>query len=342
MIRRGYISVYALIVMSILLLTIYYFVYTTHLESLILKRTNDNIQSYYLAEGKIQMALYDKYYDEELHPYLLKTFRDTKISQKDITLDPVDLDKSDSFSNVSISLNVATTPFELYLSTQSDYNGVKTRVTATCTIFNDFFEMGKPILNPSNVDDGQKVDFYKLLNNIYDQINLDYNDLPSETYGGQFSNFEKISVNQTSENTFTLSAFRETMDEPYIEYIGNNNLILIINKFGEKEVELILGNDEVKQGEDEASTMILNGLIFVEGNITIFNKFTFNGIIILKDGDIVVEADDKPTINGLIISSNDIIAENIHISYDFSKIYKYGTYIPGFIDPKLLLIKNYE
>ena len=86
MIRRGYISVYALIVMSILMLTIYYFVYTTHLESLILKRTNDNIQSYYLAEGKIQMALYDKYYDEELHPYLLKTFRDTKISQKDITL----------------------------------------------------------------------------------------------------------------------------------------------------------------------------------------------------------------------------------------------------------------
>ena len=53
------------------------------------------------------------------------------------------------------------------------------------------------------------------------------------------------------------------MDEPYIEYIGNNNLILIINKFGEKEVELILGNDKVKQGEDEASTMILNGPLFL-------------------------------------------------------------------------------
>ena len=71
-------------------------------------------------------------------------------------MDPVDLDKSDSFSNVSISLNVATTPFELYLSTQSDYNGVKTRVTATCTIFNDFFEMGETNFKPPNVDDGQK------------------------------------------------------------------------------------------------------------------------------------------------------------------------------------------
>ena len=67
------------------------------------------------------------------------------------------------------------------------------------------------------------MDFYKLLNNIYDQINLDYNDLPSETYGGQFSNFEKISVNQTSENTFTLSAFRKPWMNP-----TSNILVIII------------------------------------------------------------------------------------------------------------------
>ncbi len=333
--RKGYISVFALIVMSILMLIISYLVTTTNREGIILIHTRNNIQSNYLSEGKIQMVLYDKYYDEDFLPLLFGALRENKSATMDIILDNEDLDEYDSISNVTISLN-KNSRMEFELRSESDYRGVKTILNASGPLINDFFEMGNPILNPSTIDNTLEEDFYNLLNKIYDEINLGHNDLPTTTYGGQFSNFEKIVLNQVSNHNYYLFGYRETMVEPYIEHIDKNNIVLIIKKYGDDEIDLFLGDE----GEID-SPLELNGLIFVEGNITIFNKLNFNGIIILKDGDILVKSNERPKINGLIISSNDFNVEDLQITYDNKMIYKYGTYLPDFIDPKLLLFKNY-
>ncbi|NLY85933.1 MAG: hypothetical protein GX077_06250 [Tissierellia bacterium] len=332
--REGYISIYALLVMSILMIITSYLVYESKVEYHISINTRNNLQSYYLAEGKIYMILFDKYYDEEFYPFVVEVFRGKRTTTKDIILDNRDIDEFESPSKVKLTLRENNNRMEFNLSSESDYKGIKTNITASGTLVNDFFELGSPILSPSTLENSTE-DFHMLLNRIFEEINIDFKDLPSNTYGGQFSNFQSLILNQIDENNSYLYAYRETMVEPYIEHIGNNNIVLIIRKYGENDVDLILGNEE---GLD--SPMELNGLIFVEGNITVFNKFNFNGIIILRDGDIIVKSNEKPKINGLIISSKDLNEDSIDVSYNSENIYRYGLYIPGFIEPNILLFKS--
>lgn len=333
--REGYISVYALMVMTVLMILSSYLVYIIKLGSHVQMHTKNNIQAYYLAEGKIYMALYDKYYEEDFYPYLLEAFRENKTGPKNVILDEGDIDEFESLSDFKLSLKKDTDRAEIELKIDLDYKGINTNIAASVLAVNDFFEMGNPVLNHSTIDNSQEEEFYKLLNKIYNETKIDYSDLPSNTYGGQFSNFETFTLEQIHKNNSYLYAYRDTMLEPYVEHIDKDNIVLIINKYGDKDVNLILGSE----GELD-SPMELNGLIFVEGNITIYNNLNFNGIIIIKDGDLIVNSNERPRINGMVISSHDLNEENIQILYNRENVYKYGTYLSGFIEPKLLLIKN--
>lgn len=334
--RKGYVQVYALIIMTILMVTTNYLVRNIMLESHISINTKNNIQSYYLAEGKIYMTIYDKYYHEQFYPFLVEVLRGSRKTSMDIIMDSLDFDEHESPTKLKLSLmkNKKSNRMEFELKSDADYKGIKTSITASGTVINEMFELGIPILNPFSMENYRN-DFNELLKGIFEETKLDINNLPSNTYGGQFTNFEKYYLENIDNMKSYLYAYRETMQEPYVELIDKENIVLIIKKYGENDLELSIGNENMIDKPLE-----LRGLIFAEGNIIIYNKLNFNGILILKDGNLIIKSNLKPSIKGLIISMNDINEDDIEVTYNSDNIYKFGTYIPGFIEPKIQLLKN--
>lgn len=339
--RGGFISIICLIVMSVLMIMILYLEVTTKMEHLILSSTSNNIQSYYLAEGKIHLALYeDKYYSNQLYPILTEYFRALPFSKqpKDIIINKEDLVAEDDISNIKVNLVDKDDRKQLRLIARSNFRGLKTKVTSHITVFNELFEMGSPILDVNNIEDDYKEDLKELLFKISEDINIDNCNKPENIYAGEFTNFNKIILDKNDDSTFELLSLRETMVEPYIERFSNKEVLLIIRKFGEEPTNLFIGNSD-KLNE----TIKLSGVIYIEGSIIISKSFEFNGIIIVNNGELIIHDNIRPNIKGIVIVDNILnndFLEKTDIIYSRHSIYKYGTYLPGVIEPKIDLIKS--
>jgi len=328
-----------LIIMTIVLIMASYLGYTTKLEHLILVSTNNELQSYYLTEGKILMSLYGDYYDKSLHPIILDTFRNNSFKNiKSFAINKSDLNESDNYENVSVSFADLDNKKSIVLKTEAEYRGRKTNMVATGTLVNDFFETNNPILNFETIGDSNEESFNQLLLGIFDDLSIDFTGNPLDTYLREINNYEEIRLNQNDDKTYSIISSRETMGEPYVENFDKNEFILIIRDEEDIRPSLILGEQE-----QEDTTMDLNGLIFVDGNIIISKNVNFNGIMIVKDGEIDVVSEKKLKINGIFICNNQMNRENkegkIDVSYNKKYIYKYGTYLPGFLNLEINALK---
>jgi len=335
----GFISLMVLIIMSIILISSTYLGYTIKLENLILVSTNNEIQSYYLSEGKILMSFYDHYYEDSLYPIILKAFRNNNFKDiQEFSLEDADLGKDDSFNKVLVSFEDIDHRKSVIIKTEAEYKGRKTKMLASASLVNGLFEMNNPILSLTTVDSEVENDFSHLLASIYLEMDLNSIDIPLNTYIREVSSYEKLSLQQKEDKTYTISFERESMIEPYVENFDKGEFIIAMRRDGGLRRALILG-DEI----EEDMTMDLNGLIFVEGDVIVRGNLNFNGIMIVKDGEIVVNSENKPNINGIIICGSErdreIIEEKINLLYDKTYIYKYGLYLPGFLDLKVDSVK---
>lgn len=339
--RRAYISVIALIVMSVLMIMTLYLIHTTKLEYLILNSIKNNTQSYYQSEGKIYMSIYDeKYCSTQLYPIITDYFREYPFQtpSKDIILNKDDLEYGDMISIVKVDIVKKDGKRLLNLIAESDCNGIITSVKSSISLFNELFEIGDPILAPNLIDNNLK-DFESLVKKISKEIDIDSCNIQRNIYMMKSTNYSEIILERKDTGNYQISSYRETMTNPYVDRFDDKEVILIIKEYGVDPINLFIG--EIN-GINE--NIEISGIIYVEGNIIISSNFKFNGIMIVKDGEIIVEANEKPNIRGIIILDNlydyDELIGKIDIVYDREIIYKYGTYLPGFIDLKIDVIKN--
>lgn len=338
--RRGFISIIALIIMSVLMIMILYFESTTRYEYLILNSTKNNIQAYYLSEGKIHMVLNeDKYYKEQLLPMIFKYFRSFPITTPltYIKISKEDLILGDNKSTVKVDMIDNDNRKQLKLISESDFNGLKSTTTSYLNIVNELFDLEIPVLDRILIDDFHGEDLENLLIDIGKNININDN-RPSTIYGVDLSNFNNIILEKIDNNIFQVSSFRENMTEPYVERFTNKSIIMILRHAKEESVNLLIQNTNGNKG-----TISLSGVIYVEGDITISSDFEFKGVIIVKNGEIKVDPIIKPKIKGIMITdnlANHNFIENMDIVYNRENIYKYGTYVPGFLDPNIIIIKG--
>lgn len=338
--RSGFISIICLIVMSVMMTMILYLESTTGLQHLILNSTVNNIQSYYLAEGKIYMILNeDKYYFNQLYPILTEYFRAIPFSKppKDILIDEEDLELGDKMNRVKVIIVDKDNKKELRLIAKSDSNGLKATVTAYIKLFNEIFEKEVSILDTSLIEAECKEELKDLLLNISENINIKDCNKSKNIYGIESIDFNNIILDRGSSG-FTISAYRDAMVIPYVERFNEKEIFIIARSFGEYLTNFFIGDtDTIKEA------IKLSGIIYVEGNIIISKDFQFNGIIIVKDGDIRIADDIKVDIKGIIIldniDNNDFL-KCPDILYSRHSVYKYGTYLPGFIETKIDLIKG--
>lgn len=339
--RKAYISVIALLVMSVLMIMTLYLIHTTKLEYLILNSSRNNTQSFYQSEGKIYMSIYDeKYYYKQLYPIITDYFRTYPLQtlSKDIIIDNEDLEYGDMISKVKVNIIEKDGKRLLNLIAESDCRGIKTSVKSSISLFNEFFEIGEPILAPNLIGDNLK-SFKILIEKIFEEINIDSCNNQRNIYIMESMNYNEIVLHKKDDNNLQISSYRGSMANPYVERFDSKEVIIIIREYGGNPVNFSIG--EINRINEKIE---MSGIIYIEGNIIISNNFKFNGIIIVKNGEIIVESNEKPNIRGIIISDNlfdrDDFIEKVDIVYDRETVYKYGTYLPGFINPKIKVIKS--
>lgn len=339
--RKAYISIIALLIMSVLMIMTLYLIHTTKLEYLILNSSINNTQSYYQSEGKIYMSIYDeKYYSAQLYPIVTEYFRTYPLQTppKDIIIDSEDLDYGDMINKVKVNIVEKNGKKVLNLIAESDCKGIKTSVKSLIFLFNELFEIGDPVLAPNLIENNKK-DLESLVEKISKEISIDSYNGQRNIYKMESMIYNEIILHRKDASNLQISSYRGSMTNPYIERFNDKQVIMIIKPSGDKPVNFSIGEIDSLNEKIEIS-----GVIYVEGNIIISSNFKFNGIIVVKGGEIIVNSNEKPNIRGIIILDNsfdrDIFVEKVDIVYDREIIYRYGTYLPGFIEPKVNVIKK--
>lgn len=339
--NKGFVSIIVLTVMYVLIVMGLYLDYKARLEYLILNSTSNNIQSYYLSEGKVIMSIHEeKYYSNQLYPILIDVFRNNRFSTKKkyIKIENEDLYLDDNLNIVNISFTDKNNRKQLILNSESNYKGLISKVVASGTLVNELFEIQYPVLDANTLSNKYEEDFRVLLDKISDEISVkDYTEA-NNIYAREFLNFDYIYLNTESANKYKITAYKNSLDSPDIESFHNQDIFLICRNNNDNRISLFLGDPE-NQIED----IRLFGIIFVEGDLILSSNFEFNGIIIVKDGEIIINSPNRPKIYGLVILDNvhncNEFVNNADIIYNNRNIYIYGTYLPGFLESKINLIK---
>lgn len=339
--RKGYVSIIALIVMSVSMIMILDMIVSNTLQHEMAASRCDSIQSYYLAEGKVLMSLYeDKYYRDQLYPVIVDYFGKSNIgsASKSVLIDGKDLEGDDTSQHVRVYFPKEEVRKTIFLVGESNYKGIVTSVKSSITLLNEVFEIHQPILSMDIIEDEYKKDLENLMLNIEKNITTKNIYYPLSSYAKETYNYSDVSLKVVGKRNYNLICSRETMTHPDIEGFNNGIVYIVIKPFEDKRT-----NFHIDCSGLPAS---LSGIMYIEGDLEITGDFSFNGIIIVKDGQIKVNGEVKPVVKGLMIlyDSENIVKVNneIDLQYDSFPIYKYGSFIPGFIDLDLKLIKMGE
>lgn len=340
--RKGFISIIALILMYVILSMVLYLGYISKIEYLIVNGSNHRIQSYYQSEGKIYLALYDeKYYLDQLYLNILDVFRTNNFgtTSKKVIINDEDLNFGDDIKDIIIKFIDKDNRINMNIVANSNVNGVKSKLESSGTIVNKLFEMGYPILYPNILDEKYKGNLKDLLKVINENISIHNCYKSEDMFALESTSFNRLVLEKEDKDNYTIYSTREAMENPHIEGFNKKEIFIVAKKNGSEKLEFLIGNPNLGSNNIE-----LSGILYVEGDIIISSKFEFKGIIIVKDGKIINTSINKPKIYGLVIADdienyNDFVEKNNIIGSKYV-IYKYGTYLPGFLDPQLTMIKT--
>lgn len=325
--RQGSVTILALIIMTVILINAAYLIYITKIESIMTVNSKDKIQSYYLAESKINKVFYDdKYYLNYIYPVIKEKLQNMSINSFKIYIDDVDMDKEDKENYITCSFtNYTSTDLKRYivLETNSEYKGIETSMKAYGPIVNDLYE-----LEDSFLDSNTYPEITELLINIKDNISKE--EFPSGTNIKVVKTFHNDKIMITNDKKIKL--YRNNI-EVKEEQIKERNFFIIKNELN-TPIDFQIGEN------GNSNEIKFEGLIYVEGNLYINSNFKFRGIMIV-DGNTYINPDivKNSEIKGIVLS-NGFINDKSFILYDRSYVYRYGVYLPGFIQPRLEVYKK--
>ncbi|MDO4593925.1 MAG: hypothetical protein Q4B52_00975 [Tissierellia bacterium] len=148
-------------------------------------------------------------------------------------------------------------------------------------------------------------------------------------------NFDLIGNFLLPENSETYHLIENPKALELIEDVNFNNYDLYIyknldlSKFQNKDIYLYQNNDLIV-GDKKSSNVTsdsnkkiksvnkyyLNGILVIEGNIILNKDLNFQGLIILKDGNIIYNNKSKLFLKGALLTSNEIDDSNLEIKFN--------------------------
>ncbi len=222
----------------------------------------------------------------------------------------------------------------------SKYNNVSGSIIASGPCINQIFELNKAILIEEKLDLEDKVLFAEFIDKV-EKENSDYDcilNLNSKKVNLEENTIIKLQHSSPKEEKLYSDKIiirEENGLEDNIENFTKESIVINI-KSQERDKDLTIGEIGLKE------TIKINGALYIEGDLIINQDFEFSGIIIINDGELIVNSLNKPRINGMIFyRGSNIDIEKLDIIYDQKAIYKQGSFLPGFIDIEIDTIKKY-
>ena len=333
--NKAFISITALLVMAIILTSSLFLLYISKMEYLILNIKNNSIQSYYLGEGKIYKILYqDKYYYNEVLPRIeayLKYGSFARYYSPKIKLEYEDLEYGDSYRNVNISFIIEENRRVMVLDTKSKFSDIDKGIQAKVNIIKDFYEMGIPILYNDSIDEESLDEYLLYMDYISKEIKLP---MPNnDIIGIDSKDFDNIFIYNDLPKGNCIEFYRNNMEDPIKKQYFNKQLFLILRG----DTNLFIDAKEDK--------LVLKGIVYTEGDIILNKDIEFQGILILNSGQIYVSPNATLKLEGMILSRDypfgNLENENkVEINYNILMIKSNGVYLPGFIEPRIKIIKG--
>jgi len=334
--NKAFISITALLVMAIILTSSLFLLYISKMEYLILNIKNNSIQSYYLGEGKIYKILHqDKYYYNEVLPRIetyLKYGSFARYYSPKIKLEYEDLEYGDSYGNIDMSFIIEENRRVMVLDTKSKFSGIDKGIQAKVNIIKDFYEMGIPILYNDIIDDERLDEYLAYMNYISKEIKLP---IPNDNMIGIDSrDFDNVFIYKDSPKGNCVKFYRNNIEDPIKKQYFNKQLFLILR-----------GDTNLFIQAKEEDKLVLKGVIYTEGDIILNEDIEFQGILILNSGQIYIYPNSTLKLEGMVLSRDypfrNLENENkVEINYNILMIKSNGVYLPGFIEPKIKIIKG--
>lgn len=339
--NRGFVSIFSLIIMGIILCSSLFLLNISKLEYLITNSNKNNIQSYYGAESKIYLTLKEEKYYNELLPQIkkyLKFKNPLKEHNYQIIIDEEDLIEGDKIDKVNINFLKENNRRILEFKTKSSYNKIISNIVSKVTIVNEFYELGIPIISEDTISIDKINDYRKHIDLIGKNIKISNED--SGIMEVDATGYENINIIKGLDNKIHIELFRNNIVEPIKKYsLKNENIFLIAKNKSIDPINIFI------KSENDIDDIFLEGVFYIEGDLRIYNDTEFQGVLIINNGNIILEPFIKFKVEGLTllkdyIGENIENQDNIYINYNEKIVKQKGVEIPGFIDTKIQLIKS--
>lgn len=339
--RRGSLTILAIFIFLIMMTSITLILRFSMIQAALSRNQLEKIQSRYKVEDGFNKILYQ---DDNMEKYLrgdmLYRYRERTSSDKLFKIIVEEGDELKSYiKNLEFSFKNINGREMIFLKTEVDHNNLTSYIKAHGLCVNQIFELKKPILDENLLSTSEEDLFIKFMDDM-ENNNWDY-----EFQMG--SNYKKIN---TKKDVFIKFVSKNRPAELGVKGImlNFNEVNQTYEEFKEQFVIIHLKRDNLSErsitiGSTENKELItIRGVLYVEGDLIINQDFTFEGLIIMNGGKIIVNSINKPIIKGMVINKGEEIdKDTLDLIHDQLSIYRAGSFLPGFLDIGIQVIKKY-
>lgn len=346
--RKGSISIISIFMFLIIIMLSMFTIYIYTIQYSITASSIDNIQSNNITENKLNEMIYDKEcFDEYLLPIIIQKCRGNRVPSNGIW--KIDFKNNPNMSNNLIESYVEFEDIDnrlnMILDIRTEYNNIEANLKAWVPVMKEIFELEQPILTQSKLDFEYNQSFLELMKLLEKEI-WEHDCSPTSSVRKFNSDKDMIIIMDRIDTSHNM--INPLNDKKELLQIYNDNLkelhrfttnIMLINLKSNEENKsaLIIGE------EYSPRNLKMQGVLYIEGDLVINQKFEFNGLIIINNGNIIINTYEKPTINGMILHKGDLEPneQDYNLNYDSNLVRWFCTYIPGAFNPEIQLIKKY-
>lgn len=336
--NKGFVIVLLLITFSIIMTLSTYLVFSSSLNNQIINTSIKNLQAFYRSEDKLNLCFNKhEYYEEDLIPRLKHFIRYNKFSnhpnKDEILLDERDLEEGDSINTLHLDVFRENGILKGSIRSESTYENINKNVFGIFNIINPIYYVNPPILSKNRIDN--EIFFNELFN---DFTLIDFEDKAEII---EVKNYDRIELYLTNKftNKVRIEFFRYGQNTPVqTKHLSKTEVFLVIKNDDNSSCQLSV------YSEGDKSDNKMKGILYVQGDLNLYDNIEFNGIIVIDGGKLNVYSEEKPNVHGLMILNNfeeeELIEDKINLSQYIFYIESYGIYLPNFIKPDLYLIKE--
>ena len=352
--KDGFISVLALLIIVVVFANCIYIFHLVSLQSHIARNSQKNIQSRIIADHKVNLLLFDNNNLEHiLKPELYRILRNTYPPYKNrdenndgvpdgnIISIPGNTELGSNILSVKVRLqgsqrilNMSPIPMNydetttMILNIETEYEGIHNFVEIKARIINKIFEIEEPYISELRMMEHDLMDEFNHLMDFMEAEIFDHD--PKGTSA-------VVKLNLEGDGLINEQYIVEVLEDMNKNHTHRSKHMLLNIIASDHRP-----NIEIRHSRDRNERVFLRGNIYCEGDLIISSPFELEGNLILNNGNILLNTDAKPIIKGKVFYRGDGAFNPCDINLDSEKrhIYLYGSYLPGFIDIKIDVIKK--